>query len=419
MRLLCISNGHGEDQIGARILAALGKLEPDIKVQALPLVGLGTAYQNLGVKIAGPVAVMPSGGFIYQDGRQLWRDLRAGLLGLLGQQVKTIQAWQQENQHQKQLGLILAVGDIVPLLLAWLSGNHYAFVGTAKSDYYLRDEQEKLLDHRWGLGWAGSDYLPWERWLMGREQCVAVFPRDRLTSKILQQFGLPVFDCGNPMMDDLPPPLVPRSAYPQALAITLLPGSRPPEAYQNWQQILAAITNFSDYEPHTLFLAAISPGLELAELTSPLISQGWQQVSRPAWLGIGDQKALTFQKDAGYLVLTQQAYSDCLHLGDFAIAQAGTATEQFVGLGKPVITFPGQGPQFTPLFASRQARLLGISVQFVNAPAAVMPRIFELRNNQPQLDRIQENGQQRMGASGAAQNIATVLQELLMNPNQT
>ncbi|MDS3859386.1 lipid-A-disaccharide synthase-related protein [Thermosynechococcaceae cyanobacterium BACA0444] len=416
MRLLCLSNGHGEDQIGARILEALQKLAPEIETTALPIVGLGTAYQNLGIAIAGPVEVMPSGGFIYQDGRQLWRDLRAGLLGLLGKQVQAIQAWQQTNQSLPSPHLILAVGDIVPLGLAGLSRNDYAFVGTAKSEYYLRDENGTFFSQGWGRGWAGSDYLPWEQWLMRQRRCLGVFPRDSLTHKVLRGLGIRSFNCGNPMMDELVPPAQPRTTYPQALTITLLPGSRPPEADQNWGQILAAIDHFSDYEPSCLFWGAISPGLELGEILNPLARFGWEEIARPAWLKIGDSAALTFQKSEGHLVLTQQAYSDCLHLGDFAIAQAGTATEQFVGLGKPVITFPGQGPQFTPLFARRQARLLGISVHLVENPTAVMPKIIELRNDHPRLDLIRQNGQQRMGHPGAAQNIANTIYQLL-NPN--
>jgi len=38
---------------------------------------------------------------------------------------------------------------------------------------------------------------------------------------------------------------------------------------------------------------------------------------------------------------------------------AGTATEQFVGLGKPAIAIPGIGPQFTAAFAEAQSRHLG------------------------------------------------------------
>ena len=38
---------------------------------------------------------------------------------------------------------------------------------------------------------------------------------------------------------------------------------------------------------------------------------------------------------------------------------AGTAAEQAIGLGKPVIQIEGKGPQFTKSFAEAQRRLLG------------------------------------------------------------
>jgi uncharacterized protein (TIGR03492 family) len=79
----------------------------------------------------------------------------------------------------------------------------------------------------------------------------------------------------------------------------------------------------------------------------------------------------TFQRDNGVLVITQNAFAECLHLADAGIATAGTATEQMVGLGKPVFTFAGQGPQFTRTFAEVQARLLGPSVVLVAHPGDV------------------------------------------------
>ena len=41
---------------------------------------------------------------------------------------------------------------------------------------------------------------------------------------------------------------------------------------------------------------------------------------------------------------------------------AGTASEQAIGLAKPVIQIEGKGPQFTKSFAEAQRRLLGKSV---------------------------------------------------------
>lgn len=241
MQLLCLSNGHGEDVIAVRILQELQRHPAAPEIAALPLVGEGLAYSQLGIPIIGSVKKMPSGGFVYMEGRQLVRDVKGGLLKLISAQLKAVRSWGKKG------GVILAVGDIVPLLFAWLSGAPYAFVGTAKSDYYLRDEAGLLPNRPRWEGWSGSVYLPWERWLMSRLRCLGVFPRDKLTTERLQQLSIPALDLGNPMMDGIwpenPEPIFyDREAEwketQRALVVALLPGSRVPEAYDNWSMII-------------------------------------------------------------------------------------------------------------------------------------------------------------------------------------
>lgn len=411
-RLLCLSNGHGEDIIAVRILQELQQ-SSQLKLAALPLVGEGRAYTQLGIPLIGSVQTMPSGGFIYMDGRQLVKDLRGGLFQLTWAQLAAVRNW------TKQGGAILAVGDIVPLLFAWLSGATYAFVGTAKSEYYLRDEAGPLPRRspmqRWE-GWAGSVYLPWERWLMSRPRCKAVFPRDSLTTETLQKWAIPAFDLGNPMMDQLEAvkPLQMFSGSdvePQArsLTITLLPGSRVPEAYANWQQILVAVAALQDFHSSLLFLGAIAPNLSLEPLRSLLLEFGFQE-SKQNHSPITHPGVLTFKHKNAYLILTQHAFNDCLQLADLAIAMAGTATEQFVGLGKPAIAIPGVGPQFTAAFAEAQSRLLGPSVIVVQ-PTQVAEVAQSLLSDPDRLQMIAENGIRRMGKPGAARRIATCLMQ--------
>jgi uncharacterized protein (TIGR03492 family) len=409
MKLLCLSNGHGEDAIALRILLELRK-QTSSELAALPLVGEGQAYVSHGIPLAGPVKGMPSGGFVYMDGRQLARDLRGGLLPLTLAQLKIIREWAQAN------AAILAVGDIVPLLFAWWSGAPYAFVGTAKSEYYLRDEQGWLPRNSWFERlerWSGSVYLPWERWLMRHRRCQAVFPRDTLTTQILKRWAVPAFDLGNPMMDGLEPDGINfRAAVAGVedeppLTFALLPGSRSPEVYENWQAIAHAATRlvsaFSDRS--LLFLGAIAPHLDLDPLAQPLQSLGWRPRST---------QFLTFTQKKATLILTQSNFSDCLHQADIAIAMAGTATEQFVGLGKPAITFPGKGPQFTPAFAEAQSRLLGPSINWVTQPEQVVYAVKSLLQDPDRLQLIHDNGTRRMGEPGAAKRIASyVLDELL------
>jgi uncharacterized protein (TIGR03492 family) len=396
-KLLCLSNGHGEDAIAVAILQQLPT--ENLEIVALPLVGQGYAYTKNNIPILGSVQSLPSGGFIYMDGRQLWQDLQSGLLKLTFQQYHTIKQWVKQKA-QSQIA-ILAVGDILPLFLAWLTGVNYAFIGTAKSEYYLRNEQGWYQDTSLIERSFGSIYFPWERWLMSSPRCLGVFPRDHLTATILQKYPIPVLDYGNPMMDLHR--VTPQSQPSEGLTIVLLPGSRPKEAQRNWQTILKAVTKIIHTitnEP-LLFLGAIAPNLSLEDLAKSLCD--WQPQTTES------VNAAIFKYKNAKLVLNQDAYADCLYMADFAIAMAGTATEQFVGLGKPAIAIPGKGPQYTPAFAKAQSKLLGPSLILVEQPEETANVIISIRHDSQRLQKIAANGQYRLGKPGAAQRIAEYL----------
>ncbi|MEA5534770.1 lipid-A-disaccharide synthase-related protein [Crocosphaera sp. XPORK-15E] len=410
MEILVLSNGHGEDQIAAPIVEALQTFPTVSHIAALPLVGEGYVYQKLNIPIIGTVKTMPSGGFNQNLG-QLWRDVQGGLLALTYHQYQTIRQWGKTG------GKILAVGDIVPLFLAWLSGADYWFIGTAKSEYYLRDEMGWLSSTSNLDRWLGSMYFPWERWLMSRPHCRGVFPRDTLTAKILQQWPIPVFDLGNPMMDgfSLSQPInVNLTTNP--LIILLLPGSRMPEAQRNWQIILEGVqTVMTAFSGHSLiFLAAIAPSLNLTPFQQDLMANGWIfQPSGNIPLELQDAEALTFTQNNATLILTQHSYRNCLQLAHVGMAMAGTATEQFVGLGKPVLIFPGEGPQFTPKFAEAQTRLLGCSVTLIETPKQAGNMLITLLKDPQKLQLIAENGRKRLGNPGAGARIAECLDLLI------
>jgi uncharacterized protein (TIGR03492 family) len=400
MEILCISNGHGEDQIAVTICLELEKL--GMSVVALPLVGVGHAYRSANIAIAEEVAQsMPSGGFVRMDGRHLWGDMRQGLAGLTMKQLKY--AWQWSKQGGRYGSrLILAVGDIVPLLFAWLpavfGGCDFAFLATAKSEYYWRDGNGKLPDA--GKPWGGSIFFPWERSLMRSRRCKAAFVRDRLTADVLNKsFGMSVKYLGNPMMDCLEPKGLDFDIKEDEWIITLLPGSRPPEAYENWACLLRAAQSVAGVIPNKiLFLAAIASALDLDKLEQILLEKGWTYIDE-----------LTFQQGVTYLQLVQQGFGDCLHACHLGLAMAGTATEQLVGLGKPVITIAGKGPQFTSKFAQEQAYLLGTSVVAIDKPTRAGEALNDILSDPDSFQMAVSNGKERMGTSGAAKRIAAFL----------
>lgn len=378
-RLLCLSNGHGEDQIAARIVRALDVY--DLEILAMPIVGEGNALRQLGVPIVAPTRTMPSGGFIYMDMREFLRDLREGLGRLTLEQLKVIR---QVGPH---CDLVLAVGDIVVLGLAWASRAPFAFVGTAKSDYYLSGKS--------------SDYGPLERWMMNRPRCRAVYPRDGLTTQNLRTWVPQAVDLGNPMMDQLDPLGVGLDIAPDALTILLLPGSRSPEAYRNLTRMLAVVENLpEDLCGRPLhILCAQANGLTDREIAR---ESGWD-------LGPGQ-----ISRGTRVVHLERERFAECLHRTNLAIAMAGTATEQCVGLGKPVVTMPGDGPQFTYRFAEAQTRLLGESVRMITeGPEAAARCIERLLGDEHELERIRHNGYVRMGKPGASNRIAEHLMKVI------
>jgi uncharacterized protein (TIGR03492 family) len=98
------------------------------------------------------------------------------------------------------------------------------------------------------------------------------------------------------------------------------------------------------------------------------------------------------------------------------LAMTGTATEQAVGLGKPVVQLAGHGPQFSPNFAEAQRRLLGPSLfsaegepgseRSLAGTAALIGRVLQDLRATDLAERCRRNGQERIGGPGGAARMA-------------
>ena len=128
--ILVLSNGYGEDLVGARIASELRRALPGREVVGFPLVGSFGTYRRQGLRVVGSSQMMPSGGFARTSARSLFRDLRAGLLGCLKQQVSEMRAL------SRQVELTVCVGDVFLLCLSSLGRlPNRLLVATAKSEY--------------------------------------------------------------------------------------------------------------------------------------------------------------------------------------------------------------------------------------------------------------------------------------------
>ena len=91
---------------------------------------------------------------------------------------------------------------------------------------------------------------------------------------------------------------------------------------------------------------------------------------------------------------------------------AGTAAEQAIGLGRPVIQIEGKGPQFTKTFAEAQRRLLGKYVfcasnyknkndQINQTIKLIIKIIYLIKLNKKFMISCNENAKKRLGENKA------------------
>lgn len=198
---------------------------------------------------------------------------------------------------------------------------------------------------------------------------------------------------------------------PQAtLTLALLPGSRQPEAQANLALMLLVCERLVQIAPDQpwVFEAAVVPGTAGPELDQLLAPLGWRA------------EAGVLVKGAVRVLLRSDAFATILRRARLVLGMAGTAVEQAVGLGKPVVQLVGRGPQFSYAFAEAQMRLLGEAVFTVGNSAAgtreihaASALILQLLAD-PDLPQLcHQCGLERVGPAGGSAAIAEALLEQL------
>lgn len=355
-----------------------------LSVSAFPLVGEGAAYRVAGVPIVGTQRTMPSGGFILEGTGALWRDLKAGLLGLTWRQARNLRTL------GRQTDWVISLGDVYPLALArYFVRRPLIFIPTAKSDYI-------------------RGHFRWEVALM-RSSCRVVFPRDAKTALSLAARGVPARYVGNLMMDAL---TITGEDFGLAGSehrpvVALLPGSRQPEAFQNTALLLAVVESLAGMEQVPGFLLALSGGLAPTDLAAAVQERRWQWwAAEPTEVSRGVVGRLVWREGPAEVLVTKGRFGDVLARSQLVLGMSGTGNEQAAGLGIPVVAPPGPGPQFTRHFARDQRRLLGEAVLVVDqGPQAVAEAVRRLLADPERRAQMGAVGRARMGGRGATQRM--------------
>ncbi len=373
--ILVLSNGVGEDSISCYILK---NISSSLKVIAFPLVGTGEAYISAGYRVYAPPAKLPSAGVKWNLWKRLFIDTFSGALpSLIYKQLKALRKLAEEEK----LRLILAVGDIVPLIMGLLTRYwtltekpRMIFVGTAKS---VKVEPYNLFEVK----------------LM--QMCDLCFVRDYLTADYLRERGLE--NCvyvGNPMLgglkggECLQPDIRDwiENGYPK---IAILPGR-----YQ-WLE-----------ESLRIQLNAISIlNRRYSNLRAVVVALPGDYYSKASEI------IETYSLRNCVKVVTNRSLRAILEVADLVLGQAGTANEQAAALGKPIIAYSKTYPKLS-WYRWRQVRLLGEAVRVV-PPEKLAETVKFILENPKVYSEMSRAGREAMGTENGAKNIGQRINRLL------
>ena len=393
-RLLLLSNGHGEDLSGALLGQALQRLGHD--VDALPLVGGGHPYRDADIPVVMNTREFSTGGLGYTS-------LRGRLTEVIqGQVLHLLQGLARLLRIRRRYALVVVIGDVIPVMAAWLCGRPVATYLVAYSSHY---------EGRLNLPWPCGSCLSHPRFQ-------AVYSRDRLSADDLSsQLGRRVQFLGNPFMDPVLAPAKPLA--PSRRRLALLPGSRRPELEHNLLLLLEVIQRL----PAPLFSSG-ELAVELALIRALPDNELEALVAPHGWRLLPTNGAMILVNKAHRISLRRGQFASVVQASNLVMSMAGTAAEQAVGLAKPVLQVAGAGPQFTSSFAEAQRRLLGPTVfcaegtpglpSTLDATARMALQLLERSCSDRTLQAVcQQQAKERLGSMGGAERMAAAINTLL------
>jgi len=383
-KILVLSNGHGEDLSGS--LIAKQFVKSGYTVNALPIVGKGNHYEKEKIKIIGKTKEFSTGGIGYNSFKGRLNEIFGGEIFYLLRKLYLT------YKLRKNYDYFFVVGDIVPVFFAWFCKKEFFTYLVAYSSHY-----------------EGKLKLPWpSKFFLFSQKAKKIYARDSLTANDLTlQLKKKVSFLGNPFMDKF------FSRYKELknseFSIGLFPGSRFPETLDNFVlflEILEALSKFR-YFQNIEFNFAIVNALSSEKIKEILQNRKWLFLEK-----IKEKYYMKFQYKDLKVNIYWNKFDKILLKSRFCISMAGTAAEQAIGLGKPVIQIEGKGPQFTKSFAEAQRRLLGKYVfcasnykdkndQINQTIKLIIKVIYLIKLNKKFLISCNQNAKKRLGESKA------------------
>ena len=407
MNILVLSNGHGEDVIGSKIIEDLKKIRSEDKVVTISLVGRGRPYEKIEkqekkIKHIKANKKMPSRGFLFSNKKLIIADIKAGLIQETIKQIKLM------LKLSKKSDLVICVGDLYPLILGYLTRKNYIYVNTKKS-FNMATQSKQLRALIPKLRRTNWNFL--ELVIAQKSRCKAIFVRDNVTYETIRKFSKKTV-AANPMMKGFYCPIHKPLKELDVPFILCLPGSRSPELEENFKKLLHTATNVevNKQKGMVIFIPVTTNNarkkiiqiLSNKDSGNIIISNDIEKDYRPGKL-ICICKKGSFRQWAGFC--------------DVALATSGTATEQCVAMGIPVISIIGEGPQFNKNFALRQKNLLGEALLLTKTTTEATYELQRILANKEEANRLGNIGIKRMKCDGGSLEIAKYISEHLILNN--
>ena len=394
-KILLLSNGNGEDLSGSLLANAFKKLGHEVK--ALPLVGNGESYLKAGIKVLGNTKSFSTGGMGYTS-------LKGRIIELIqGQIIYLIKRIYLLFLISSRYDLLVVVGDVLPVTVAWLTRMPVITYLVAYSSHY-----------------EGKLKLPWPCLnCLSSDKFLRIYTRDKLTADDLKKklFGKVEF-IGNPFMD--PFLNMPQSLPKHNNRLGILPGSRMPEVGENLCLILKVIENIMNFKSENTdisFDVALVNSLDDYSLKNIITLDGWRLC-----FPTNKDHQLKLIKNNSIVNVYRDSFVKIVQSSNVLISMAGTATEQAALLGKFIVQIEGKGPQFNASFAEAQRRLLGSnvfcadgSVQEAKHMNATCALVLNLLERSCQGDSLKENINKEIYRRIKFEGISEMMAKSIMN----
>lgn len=339
---------------------------------AYPLIEEGLAFKGLS-EVVGPRSHVPSQG---------WRHARWSVLRDIAAIAATIPpAIGFLRGCYTQYDRVVVVGDTSAVILGAWAG--------LKIDFYI-DVFKTGYAHR---------YSPLDLWAIKRTTR-KVFCRDGMLAGQLLKRGIDAVSFGNIMLDTITYADIKVDRPHDRSVVGLLPGSRDttPAAFAIQIDALERVA----LSIPVLGVAALASGIDpislarMSNLEFHAASQG-----NPQLAGRLEGRGL-------YIELYRNAAGNVIEASDVLLSQAGTATQQALGLGKPVITF--FPPQHRKKRMDDEQKLMGEARRLLPPDPALMAKeILRLLRDPDERERLGKIGRERLGGPGT---LEAVLREL-------